>query len=258
MRLHITLSLDRPTTIPIDHLHELQALIYRFLDRSSPEFARFLHERGYASSLSTDNRRFKSFVFCGLRVEKSRRRLQNSELTILPGTVDWFLSSPNEEFLRHLVTGLLCRGETVRVAGATFEIVAATTLPFPEFREREEYVCLSPIVAAVPLLEGGTRYLLPSDGAAFSEAVRANLLQKYAVLRGEPPTETEFRLEFLPKFMDDPSRQTTKLTDFKGTKIKGAFAPFALTTSPELHRFAHDTGLGEKNSCGFGMIEVRP
>ncbi len=257
MRLHITLHLDRRTTIPADHLHELQALIYRFLDRSSPEFASFLHEKGYTSTEPGDSRHFKSFVFCGLRVDRSRRTLQNGELTILPGSVEWYLSSPNEDFLRHLVTGLLCRGETVQVANARFEIVQASSLPAPDFREREEYTCLSPIVAAVPLPDGGTRYLMPADGEQFSEAVRANLLRKFSVLMGKPPAETDFRLEFSPKFLNDPARPTTKLTDFKGIKIRGAFAPFNLTTSPELHTFAHDTGLGEKNSAGFGMIEVR-
>ena len=256
MRLHISLHLDRTTTIPADHVYELQALIYRFLDRSSPKFARFLHNQGYTSEAPGDARRFKSFVYCGLRVDKSRRRLQNGELTILPGTVDWFLSSPNEEFLRHLVTGLLCRGENLQVAQARFEVVAASALPTPEFQEQTEYSCLSPMVAAVPLPEGGTRYLLPSDGERFSEAVRANLLQKFAVLMGKPPERSDFRLEFSPKFLNDPSRPNTKLVDFKGTKIRGAFAPFRLTTSPELHCFAYDAGLGEKNSAGFGMIAL--
>ena len=182
MRLKITLQLDRTATIPADHQHELQALIYDFLNRSSPEFARFLHDEGYATGTPNgDTRRFKAFVFSGLRVHRSRRRLANGGLTILPGTVDWFLSSPKEEFVRHLATGLLSRGGHLRIAQTRFEIVQAAALPTPEFREREEYVCLSPLVAAVPTPDGkGTRYLLPSDGEAFSNAIRCNLLRKYA------------------------------------------------------------------------------
>lgn len=43
---------------------------------------------------------------------------------------------------------------------------------------------------------------------------------------------------------------------YKGTVIKGYSGDFILKGNPELIKLAYDTGLGSKNSQGFGCIEV--
>ena len=44
---------------------------------------------------------------------------------------------------------------------------------------------------------------------------------------------------------------------FKNIQMVGAFAPFALTGSPTLMATAWNCGLGEKNSIGLGMIDIK-
>jgi CRISPR/Cas system endoribonuclease Cas6 (RAMP superfamily) len=36
----------------------------------------------------------------------------------------------------------------------------------------------------------------------------------------------------------------------------GAFCPFTVSGSPELMETGYQTGLGEKNAGGFGMVDV--
>jgi CRISPR-associated endoribonuclease Cas6 len=48
----------------------------------------------------------------------------------------------------------------------------------------------------------------------------------------------------------------SKLIDYKGTKIRGYQAPFTVTGPPELLRIGYACGFGDRNSQGFGMVEV--
>src|SRR5205807_1817714 len=118
------------------------------------------------------------------------------------------------------------------------------------------FTCLTPIVAAVPREDGSTQYLTPADGARLSEAVRRNLLRKHELLYGGPPEDDRLELAFDSDYLARDTHGGTKLVTFKGIQVRGAFAPFTLTGSEALMRVAWDCGLGEKNSAGFGMVEV--
>ena len=178
-------------------------------------------------------------------------------LQIAPGQVEWFLSSPREDFLLHSATGLLTAGSTVQVGSLRLVIREVCALPQPPFTPTAAFSCLTPIVASLPLPDRRTYYIRPCEGEAFSQAVRNNLLHKYRLLHsGELPTDDRLTLTFDPTYLDrDPHVGTKKIT-FKDIHIIGAFAPFTLTGSPELMQTAWECGLGEKNSSGFGMINL--
>jgi CRISPR-associated endoribonuclease Cas6 len=95
--------------------------------------------------------------------------------------------------------------------------------------------------------------LRPSD-PDFSERVRANLIGKYCALHSHAPTDDDLELVFDAEYL--ARHRGTKLIEYKGINIVGAFAPFTLRAAPDLLRLAWDAGLGEKNAAGFGMIEV--
>jgi len=239
------------TAIPINHQGYLSGIIYSLLKLSDQDYARFLHDEGY--SLDGGPKRFKLFVFSHLRA-KWRRSL--GETLWLRGPVEWFIASPVEPFLVHIASGLLSVAE-LRVGWATFPIESVETTPAPDLSKGElRCICLSPIVAAVRLEEEGTYYLRPSDGEAFSEAVRNNLLGKHRILHGCLPEDNRFSLEFDPEYLE-AHRGGTKLITYKGIQIVGAFAPFTVTGSPALLEVGYDCGFGEKNAAGFGMVEVR-
>jgi CRISPR-associated endoribonuclease Cas6 len=256
MRLRIQLYLDREAILPIDHQYELMSLVYRLLEVSDTDYARFLHEEGYGRE-GTNTKRMKLFVFSKLRVPKNRRRVEGSNLRLYPGRIEWLLSSPREDFLRHSATGLLSAGSRLLVGQVGLTITGVEALPTPEFSETVRFRCLTSIVASQTLSDGRTYYLRPKDEAAFSEAVRRNLLHKYLLLSGgAAPEEDRLRLTFDADYLSNPKHRGTQKVCIKGIEVVGAFAPFTLTGSIELMRVAWECGLGEKNSAGFGMVEV--
>jgi CRISPR-associated endoribonuclease Cas6 len=254
MRLRIRLKLDREVVVPINHQHLMAGIIYQYLERADAHYASFLHDDGYAASEETeDRRRFKLFTFSPLRA--ARRRVKGSLLYLGPGMADWLVSSPVERFLREYATGLLSMGE-MRVGSVQLPIVSVESLPTPTIGERMSFTCLSPIVSSETVYANGTRstrYRLPDD-PGFGEAVRQNLLSKCRALTGRLPQDDRLDLAFDRDYFCRQESRGTKLIEFKGIYIRGAFAPLELRGSAELIRIGYECGLGEKNSSGFGMV----
>ncbi len=251
MRLRVCLDNQAGTRLPMDYQEWLTAAVYGLLADSDADFARFLHDDGYQDE---DGRRFKLFTFSWLR--GARRVVDGDALRFAPGPLEWLVASPVEPFLTNLATGLLAAG-ALRVGPATIPITQIETLPAPPLAETAAFTCLSPIVAALPLPDGRTRYLRPCDGDAFSAAVANNLRRKHRLLHGDAPADDRFALTFDPAYLARDPRGGTKLTTFKGIHLVGAFCPFTVTGSADLMRVGYETGFGEKNAAGFGMVEVK-
>jgi len=255
MRLQITLQVERATSFPLNHQHFLTAAVYDFLDRSDSDYARFLHETGYAADGDlNDQRKFKLFCFSTLRAKK--RRIAGDKLILGPDEIEWLVASPLEKFLSEFASGLLTSG-VLRVGREVLPIAHVETLPAPEFYSPMKFSCLTPVVAGISAEYNGkpaTKYLRPGD-AEFSERLRANLLRKYSALHGHAPQDDSFIVTWDENYLQ--KNKGTKLIDFKGVLIPGAFCPFEIAGSRELIEFAYNAGLGEKNAGGFGMIEVK-
>jgi CRISPR-associated endoribonuclease Cas6 len=254
MRLRVLLDNPQETWVPINSQEQLTAAVYGLLASSDVDYATFLHDAGY--QVDGGPKTFKFFTFSGLRVPKNQRRIDGAagRLWLAPGWVEWLVSSPVEAFLTHCATGLLAIG-SLRVGGANFPITQVEALPAPTFTETMRFTCLSPLVAARPLPGGGTYYLRPTEGEAFSDAIRANLLRKHRLLHGQVPADDRWAMTFDPTYLSRTSGGT-KLVTFKGIGIVGAFCPFTVSGSPELMETGYQTGLGEKNAGGFGMVDV--
>lgn len=250
MRLRVCLDNPAETRLPINYQEWLTAAVYGLLATSDEGYARFLHDDGYQDE---DGRRFKLFTFSWLR--GTRRTVDGDTLRFAPGPLEWLLASPVDDFLTHVATGLLSAG-TLRVGPAVLPITEIETLPAPVLTGTTAFTCLSPIVAALPLPGGRTRYLRPCDGEAFSEAVARNLRRKHRLLHDEPPADDRFVLTFNPAYVARTGGGT-KLITFKGIHLVGAFCPFTVSGSVELMRVGYETGFGEKNAAGFGMVEVK-
>lgn len=251
MRLRVCLDNSMGTRLPINYQEWLTAAVYGLLAASDADYARRLHDDGYQDE---DGRRFKLFTFSWLR--GTRRTVDGDMLRFAPGPLEWRIASPVEPFLTNLATGLLSAG-TLRVGPATIPITQIETLPAPPLTETTAFTCLSPIVAALPLPDGRTRYLRPCDGEAFSEAIHRNLRRKHRLLHEDVPTDDRFALTFDPAYLARDSRGGTKLITFKGIHLVGAFCPFTVSGSVDLMRVGYETGFGEKNAAGFGMVEIK-
>jgi CRISPR-associated endoribonuclease Cas6 len=256
MRLIVAMNLEQESRFPIDHQYALAGAIYRLLRCADVDCAARI--RGAEEPRENDKPPMP-FCFSGLRCAK--RRVDHEELWLGPGRVVWRIGAPDEPLLRAIEAGLLEDG-SIRVGAGELAIDGIRFAPTPDFAEGEgQFVCLSPIVATVCGIgpEGaGTRFLRPTDGAAFSEAARANALSKFEALYGRAPKEPESRLvlRFDAGYLARNPRGGTKRVTINGNDVVGAMAPFTALGSPALLQLIYNSGAGEMNGAGFGMIEV--
>ena len=249
MRIKITCDIGEGIRLPINYNYFLSGVIYRFLRESNPEYAQFLHQDGY----EVENRRFKLFTFSQLMAKREIRGDQihfRSPLT-------WYVSSSQEPFLQNFAAALMETG-ILQVERHRLRVNDVEVLPPPRFGQRMTFRCLSPVTMSTKRERADrldTHYCLPDD-PQFSELVRQNLIRKYEAVHQQPPEEKSFAMTFDQEYIDKRKGRVTRLVNFKGTKIRGVVSPFHIIGAPALIRVGYECGFGDKNSMGFGMVEV--
>jgi CRISPR-associated endoribonuclease Cas6 len=252
MRVKLTLNASkRAATLPLNYQHAVASLIYATLGGGSSEFASRLHDEGF----SADGRTFKLFTFS--RLSTRRARVAGDRLLLEDPTVTLQVSSPVSDFVEHFVGGLF-QSETFPVAGATFRLRQAETLPAPAFADRMNFRALSALTESTgDERQKHPRFLSPEDD--WSEIVRHNLLRKHRALRGHDPADTRLRFAWDRDYLADAAwrgRRPSVLADIRGIKVRGWLAPFTVEGSPELIEIGYEAGFGSRNSMGFGMVEA--
>jgi len=263
MRLRLVLRPKRKLTrITLNYGYYLSCAIYQWIELSSPDYARFLHDQGFP--LEGTLRRFKHFCFSRLIVPK--RNIRGGQLEILSPTVEWHIGMPVEESVQHLVIGMFEKREFfIEREDNGFEVEQVETIRDPVWVRGMRFRLLSPLTVSVPEQRNGKsmpHYLRPDD-QRLSEALRRNVLNKYASLWGDQPVDTEFRCALDEKFIADrggPDRISKLITIKQGhadeTKVRGFMCPLTIEGNPILIALAYESGLGEKGSLGFGMLEA--
>lgn len=265
MRLKLTLRQQRLVErIPLNYSYHMAATIYSTLTKSSDEYATTLHDRGYAPEGS--RQKFKYFTFSNLQVPV--RTIENGEIVSRSRQVTFYLSSPKEEFLQHLILGLFAEGP-LRIDNALFGKECIEKLPEPEWSESMTFSMLSPLAVSVyrdPSAGMNTKEYLRYDDSRLSDMLSHNLQAKYRGLFGcEPPENgipfsVKFEEEYL-KRVREKGRSVEKLITIKDsngreTRVKAIQCPLTVTGNPELIKVGYECGFGENNSMGFGMVKV--
>jgi CRISPR-associated endoribonuclease Cas6 len=252
MRLLITLAVAQPTSIPIDYQEYLMSAVYHLVSNGDADYARFVHDEGY--SAPDDSRRFKPFTHSWLRLPGTRREISGNRILLSPGTAQWQISSPLNEFLQPFVKGLLALG-ALRLGDIHLPIEAVQALDDAPLGSAAHFKSLSPIVATLPRKDGGVDYIRPLENPdIFSETVRKGLVAKYEALYKSKPSDERLTIEFDRPYLER-RHGGTKLIRFKGIDIIGILAPFTATGSEELITLGYSAGFGSKCACGFGCVE---
>ena len=251
MRIRVLFQNEKPIELPINYNYYLSAAIYRSLNKSDPEFAFFLHEEGY---ITAKGKHFKLFTFSQLQAKK--RQIIGDKIRFL-SPITWYVSSPSENFLGNFAATLAeCRH--LFVGGTKLALKDLYIPKDPNFYERMNFTCLSPITISTVEENDGERalhYCRP-DEEDFSEKIQQNLIGKYEVLYGELPPEKDFHIEFDPEYIKKRKGRITKLVKFKNIDVIGVMAPFTIEADPRLIKIGYECGFGDKNSAGFGMVEI--
>lgn len=239
MRLKITLKSNKiPFLIPFNYNHILSAIIYNKI--ADLELAKELHD-----SIS-----FKFFTFSQINVHE--RKIGKKGILSIDGYLDFQISSPNDYLIKSLVEGFL-NDLTINFNGEQLFIEKIELLKMPEIGEEIKVKTLSPIIVRTKKeVEGKLKIwdLSPADPLFFKN-LENNLIKKYNSFNN---TEKSFDLNITSEMNLVKRKRIIIEKNNVKTYNRAYNMDLILNGDKEILKFGYNTGLGEKNSIGFGMI----
>jgi len=244
MRIKIRLiSAKKLFILPIHYNEIIQGFIYKNLH---PEIAEKFHNQGFEDP--EIGKRFKFFTFSRLIPEK--KPLVNKTLIIFTTPVNLIISSIDKNFIQSLVENLLSKNSQL-IQNQEIFIDSIEIVPLPFYKERLKVKTISPITVYTTFRENNkkkTYYYNPKE-KDFCEKLVENLEKKALVWYKENIKGGQIKFIKL-------THKSERIIIYKNTIIKGWDGIFELNLPEKLFKLAFLTGLGAKNSIGFGCIEV--
>lgn len=249
--MRIRVSFFAEEIIKLDYKYNLclRSLIYSLLPEN---YAAFIHDIGFRY----EKRGFKLFTFSrvfGEKVEDNSAKTKNdgNSYLVFKPEIHFYIASPITKILQHIASSLV-RKEYIKIGKNKLSLKGIEVLSQRDFGDSVKIKMLSPMTIRSTLYtKDGKRksyYYNPIE-EEFSQLITENMKKKYFVVNGKL-SNGEIRLI--------PIR-TGKEKIIKGDNdfiIKAWDGIYELTGDSELIKLSYDTGLGEKNSQGFGMWEV--
>lgn len=235
MRLQIQIN-TRDVLIPYEYHGFLQAAIYKGLSEKN---ATFYHDKGYG-----ENRLFKMFVFSELM---GRYEAVENGLYFL-NNPSFFISSLDPSFLNQIYQFYTDLGE-LTLGNSVFEITRIGPVNDMFFHENNEYVMrtLSPVLCYKTDEKRYKTYFHPKS-SDFEISVRENLRRKAEAIGIDPSNDF---FEILEVFKAKQVR-----VKFKRSTNPSYSCQMKIRVSDNYLKLLLHTGMGAKNSAGFGMIQL--
>ncbi len=238
MQLDITFRKDR-LRLPICTSTVIQGLLYHAL-KEDERYSTHLHEIGNQCGKRT----FKLFTFSELRgryevdshhivfLEEARLSVRSVDADCIRLLFDHFRTHP-----------------TVALGSEAVAVADVRLQDDPILAEEITVRTISPLTVYVTESDGHTVYFSPDD-AAFYHAVVRNARRKWISYFGN---DHAFSLTVEPAA---GARFKKCATRFKTTFITAWHGTFVLKAPAKVLDFLYQTGLGSKNSQGFGMFDI--
>ena len=239
MQLIISHSLPEKLILPMGYHHVLQSIIYHNLQESAG-ISTFLHNRGF----DADKRQYRMFVFSGL---KGKYEIEAGKI-IFREQVSFQVRSPEHLFLKLLKESIEKNG--INYLGQRYTDVKVTLADDVISTNHLKIRMLSPICIYSTDRESGKTHFYGPDEAEFAKRVNENFRRKYLAYTGIEPSSD---IVLKPLRIEKKDKYVTK---YKGFYISGWLGEYELSGEPKYLDFLYQTGLGSKNSQGFGMFEV--
>ncbi|HNV06776.1 MAG TPA: CRISPR-associated endoribonuclease Cas6 [Petrotogaceae bacterium] len=227
---------DELVDLPVHYNRPLQGMFYNLLSQY------------FGSSINSDEREKKIFTFSRIYPYESFR-VDNKRLKF-KGSFMVYFASPIEE-LMDCVSKAFSEKELFRIENNLFRLKSHVILK-TEVNSPIMVKTVSPITVystiTLPNKNKYTHYFSPySDN--FRNLISENIKRKASVLGIDFSEDNTFDIS--PYGVTEKNE---KLLFYKGIIIKGWTGYFVLSGNKNLIRLAFDSGLGAKNSQGFGMI----
>lgn len=239
--MQLTVQHEIPGTLelPIHYHHILQAILFSGLS-ANEEYGSFYHDVGFLQK----NRSFKIFTFSELNGKyeiKDKRILFSDRLS-------FEVRSPDVRFIRILQESFQKNGITYGIN----KIAEVRTFLKDRTIEEEELLIkmITPIcVYSTDPFTRKTVFYQP-DSPCFSGQVKENFMRKYQAYYGVSPKSG---ISLQPAEVSYGDKCVTK---YKNFYISGWRGIYRLAGERKYLDFLYQTGLGSKNSQGFGMFRL--
>lgn len=259
MRLKISLQAKELKPISFNYHYQFSSAIYLLLKFGSPEFSDFLHNNGY----KLNGKQYKLFTFA---VKFESYRTLNSSILPTSPNINLTVSSPKiDEFIKNFVIGSFDRTFFyISFAGDEnkFLIKNMELLPEPDYADEMKFAMNSPMILSTVKEYNGKLspyYLRPNEIEEINRILSQNLRNKYELLYNKK-VEGKVEIEWDKEYLSRNSRVTKKVTINENGRypvdVIGILAPFKVKGEKELIKVGYESGFGEKNSMGFGMVEL--
>ena len=229
-------------SFPIEYNHLIQGFIYHNIDEN---LATFLHEKGFMSK----ERRFKLFTFSRLL---GKYRI-NRDIIKFDEKVRFWIASPVSDIIESFASNLARRPE-VLLGDEKLFVTSIEVKPLQSFEDKNIFM-LSPMTIYSTLLKPDgkkkTYYYNPKEDE-FGKLINENIKKKYRAFHSKDPCDLSINITPVKVRASDE-----KIVIYKGFIIKGWMGFYRIWGDNELLSLAYDTGLGAKNSQGFGMFEIK-
>ena len=243
MRVALTFKVDELLILPVSYQHHLQSWLYGMIQDES--FADFLHNEGFGES-----RKFKLFTFSLI---KGAYTFHKKDKTLHFKDVFHFdVSSVIEPFIEALLKYLTKR-KTFTLNHCKIHLEKYRILTHQIKQPQVDIEMLSPIVAYHTIKDelgkSKTQYYKPSD-PEFNALINQNFKRKY---KAYTPLDLPEDIFIEPL---DVSEKDELIIRYKNHIIIAYKGKYRLKGHPRYLNFLIHTGLGSKNSMGFGMFKV--
>lgn len=164
------------------------------------------------------------------------------------GPLSFLISSPDSVFVEILESVVKKEG-VLRLLQYNLPVLKTKIFEIGGIKNELKIITLSPLVVSKSKREGKkifSIYLSP-ESEDFYHKLKEIIKDKFKCFTGEKLSDWDIEIMC--------ESYKSKVYSIKNIKVKGFLATLSLKGNVQILRFIIDSGLGEKTSMGFGMVE---
>ena len=236
--IKLILDANGEVFLPLAHFEILQGIVYNLMS-SDAVLADEIHNK-----LPAKTKQFKFFCFTDLY---GKYRLHNGGL-LLSFPAVWEIRSADERIIDAIEKGI--KNKEISINGQKCSVSSYQVITRKFDAGKAVFEMDTPAVHYITDKNGFSTYFSPAD-EEFAIGLRDNVIRKYAAFYGKNPDgEVSVRSIKL-------SARNKCVTRYKKTFITGYYGKYKVIAPPDVLEFIYHTGLGGKNSMGFGTVKEK-
>jgi len=234
MQIKLRLKPTKPLKIPLNYNYQLQSALYAKLAELSA--SDFWHDCGFGKKET-----FKLFVFGPL---SGIYKIEGKKI-IFQKEINFEIRSPFFEFCDALQRSIECN-PTIKIFDTTVNVAGIFINNRHINSDSVVFKTISPIIVSEKEDVEKTVFINP-NAPEFVYRLQENFYKKYkAAFNTQPP---ELKIEVLEK-------GKKVVTQYKEIWLTGYNCTLKITGPSDALEFIYNSGLGERNSQGFGLTDI--